>query len=97
MPFERLAKAPRRISSAHEGRATPSLSFTAVRVIGLALLGLGFLGQADGSWRHLISLCVIILSVPAGIASACLVHRFSIVEGLAGDVGYEDLEEKHDD
>ena len=63
----------------------------------LALVGMSFLGRADGSWRHLISLCLIILSVPAGILCACMAHRFSIAEGLAGDVGYEDLDEKHDD
>jgi hypothetical protein len=63
----------------------------------LALLGLNWLGQPDGSWRHLVSLYLLILSIPVGIIFACLAHRFSIVEGLAGDVGYEDLEEKQDD
>jgi len=63
----------------------------------LALGGMSFSGQADGSWRHLIALCLIVLSIPAGIFFACMAHRFSIVEGLAGDVGYEDLDEKHDD
>src|SRR5579884_1720208 len=63
----------------------------------LALCGMSFIGQSDGSWRHLIALSLLILSVPAGIFCACVAHRFSIVEGLAGDVGYEDLDEKHDD
>ncbi|MDR3460664.1 MAG: hypothetical protein P4N60_24810 [Verrucomicrobiae bacterium] len=62
----------------------------------LALGGLSFLGPADGSGRHLTACCLIILSVPAGILCACLAHRFSIVEGLAGDVGYEDLDEQQD-
>ena len=62
-----------------------------------ALLGLSVIGRADGSWRYLIALGLIVLSFPAGIASACLAHRFSIVEGLAGDAGYEDLDERHDD
>jgi hypothetical protein len=63
----------------------------------LALIGMSCLGQADGSWRHLICLCLIISSVPVGFFCACVAHRFSIVEGLAGDVGYEDLDQKHDD
>jgi hypothetical protein len=63
----------------------------------LALPGLSFIGRADGSWKHLIALVLIVLSLPAGIACACLAHRFSIVEGLAGDAGYEDLDEKPDD
>jgi hypothetical protein len=60
----------------------------------LALLGLGFLGQSDGSLRHLICLCLIFSSIPVGIVCAWVAHRFSIVEGLAGEVGYEDLDEK---
>ena len=62
----------------------------------LALLGLNWLSQPSGSWRHIVSLCLLISSVPVGIAFACVAHRFSIVEGLAGDVGYEDLDEKRD-
>lgn len=34
-------------------------------------------------------------SVPVGVAFAIIAYRFSIVEGLAGDVGYE--EDKTDD
>jgi hypothetical protein len=60
----------------------------------LVLTGMSFLGRADGSWRHLIALCLIISSVPVGILCAYVAHRFSTVEGLAGDVGYEDLDEK---
>jgi|SRR5690348_7207878 len=59
----------------------------------LALGGMSFLGRVDGSWRHLIALCLIILSIPVGLLCACMAHRFSIVEGVAGDVGYEDLDE----
>jgi hypothetical protein len=59
----------------------------------LALGGMSFLGRADGSWRHLIALCLIISSVPVGIFCACMAHRFSIVQGLAGEVGYKDVDE----
>jgi hypothetical protein len=63
----------------------------------LALLGLNWLGQPSGSWRHVAALCLLIASVPVGIFLACVAHRFSIVEGLAGDAGYEDLNEKSDE
>jgi hypothetical protein len=63
----------------------------------LALLGLNWFSQPPGSWRHIVSLFLLALSLPVGVVFACLAHRFSIVEGLAGDVGYEDLEEQHDD
>jgi hypothetical protein len=63
----------------------------------LTLIGLNWLSQPSGSWRHILSICFLVLSLPAGIVMACVAHRFSIVEGLAGDVGYEDLDEKPDD
>lgn len=61
--------------------------------LALVLTGIGFLGRPDGSWRHLTALCLIILSMPLGIFFACVAHRFSIVEGCAGEVGYENLDE----
>jgi hypothetical protein len=60
----------------------------------LVLLGLNWLNEPYGSWRHILSLCLLVLSVPAGIVFACVAHRFSIVEGLAGGAGYEDLDAK---
>ena len=63
----------------------------------LALLGLDLLSQPSGSWRHFLSLWFLALSIPVGIILARVADRFSIVEGLAGDVGYEDLDEKRDD
>jgi heme A synthase len=63
----------------------------------LAFLGLNWLGQPSGSWQHILSLCFLVLSIPVGVILACVAHRFSIVEGLAGDVGYEDSEAKQDD
>ena len=65
--------------------------------VALALLGLNWLSQPPGSWRHIVSLCLLISSLPIGVIFACLAHRFSIVQGLAGDVGYEDLDEKQDE
>jgi len=63
----------------------------------LALIGLNWLSQSSGSWRHVLSICFLVLSLPVGIVLACVAHRFSIVEGLAGDVGFQDLDGKHDD
>jgi hypothetical protein len=62
----------------------------------LALLGLNWLGEPSGSWRYVVALCLLVLSVPVSIGFACLAHRFSIVEGLAGDAGYEELHEKQE-
>jgi len=61
----------------------------------LALLGLNWLSQPSDSWRYICSLCLLALAVPVGVVLACAAHRFSIVEGLAGDVGYEDSDESH--
>ena len=36
------------------------------------------------------------LSVPIGIILACVAHRLSIVEGCAGDAGYDGLETRHE-
>ena len=33
--------------------------------------------------------------VSIGIGLSCITHRVSIVEGFAGDAGYEDLETNH--
>ena len=41
---------------------------------------------------HIASKVLLWLSVPIGIILACVAHRFSIVEGCAGDAGYDGLE-----
>jgi len=47
----------------------------------------------DGdSWLHAASRVLFWLSIPIGVVLACVAHRFSIVEGCAGDVGYDDLD-----
>jgi hypothetical protein len=60
------------------------------------LLGLGsiWFTEPAGTWRHFISLCLMWGSIPVGVIFACLTHRFSVVEGTAGDAGYENLDEK---
>ena len=49
------------------------------------------------SWLRTASIVLLWLSIPVGVLFACLAHRFSIVEGCAGDVGYEDLDSEHED
>ena len=47
-----------------------------------------------GSWLHTASGVLLWLSIPVGILLACVAHRFSIVEGSAGDAGYDNLDTK---
>lgn len=49
------------------------------------------------SWLHTASRLMLWLSIPIGVFAACVTHRFSMVEGCAGAVGYEGLEPDHDD
>ena len=70
-------------------------------VIGAALtvaIASGGLRYFDAdSWLHAASGGLLWLSIPIGVVLAWLAHRFSIVEGCAGDVGYEDLDsDDHD-
>jgi hypothetical protein len=51
-----------------------------------------WLGEPVDSWRHNVSMCMIWSSLPVGIVFAVITHRFSIVEGVAGEVGYEEDE-----
>jgi hypothetical protein len=44
------------------------------------------------SLMSIASRALLWLSVPIGITLALVAHRFSIVEGCAGDAGYEGLE-----
>jgi len=55
----------------------------------LAGFGTHWLGEPAGSWRHVISQCLLWASIPFGLIFAAITHRFSIVEGVAGEVGYE--------
>jgi hypothetical protein len=58
----------------------------------LAGFGMYWLGEPAGSWRHVVSVCLLWLSVPVGLIFAAITRRFSIVEGVAGEVGYEENE-----
>ena len=51
-----------------------------------------WIGEPTGSWHHTVSLCLLWSSIPVGLVLAAITHRFSIVEGLAGEVGYEEDE-----
>jgi hypothetical protein len=66
-------------------------------VLGAALvaaIGTIWLGHPPGTWRHILSVCLLCGSIPVGIILACVAHRFSIVEGVAGGEGYDELEGK---
>jgi hypothetical protein len=58
------------------------------------LLGIGSIwyGEPAGTWRHVLSRCLIWSSIPVGIIMALLARRFSIVEGVAGGDGYDELD-----
>lgn len=63
-------------------------------LFGAALLvGMGsiWLDEPADSWRHLVSRCLIWGSIPAGIILALLAHRFSLVQGVGGGDGYDEL------
>jgi hypothetical protein len=69
-------------------------------VFGAALLvGFGsiWFGEPAGGWRHTLSRCLIWSGIPAGVILALVAKRFSIVEGVAGEVGYEEIPEGGDE
>jgi hypothetical protein len=63
----------------------------------LAGFGTYWLSEPAGSWRHIVSLCMLWVSVPVGIVFAVITRRFSLVEGVAGEIGYERQHESGDD
>jgi hypothetical protein len=62
----------------------------------LASIGSVWFGEPAGSWRHFLSRCLIWSSVPAGIILALVARRCSIVRGVAGRDGYDELHEADD-
>ena len=59
------------------------------------LLGIGsiWFSEPEGSWEHIVSRCLIWASVPVGIILAFAARRLSIVQGVAGGDGYDELHE----
>ena len=88
-PFIRNHYLPQWLHRVACGAISAALSAT------VAIGGLRYF-DAD-SWLRTASVILLWSSIPIGIVFACFAHRFSIVEGCAGDVGYEDLHSDHDD
>src|SRR5688572_4974711 len=57
----------------------------------VAIAGGGLLYFHADSWLRTASGVLLWLSIPIGVVLACVAHHFSVAEGCAGDVGYEDL------
>ena len=62
----------------------------------LAALGSIWLAEPSGTWRHLLSRCFLWGSLPAGMVLAWVAPRFSIVKGIAGGDGDDELHERND-
>ena len=79
----------------------PWLHRIACGVVGMALVATlasaGLRYFSPDSWLHTACGVLLWLSIPVGIILACVAHRFSIVEGTAGDLGYEDLNTEGED
>ena len=68
-------------------------------VLGAALLaavGSICVAEPSGTWGQILSRCLLWGSAPAGIVLACFAHRLSVMEGLAGGEGYEELHQPHE-
>ncbi|MGO9203486.1 MAG: hypothetical protein ACLQM8_23435 [Limisphaerales bacterium] len=61
-------------------------------VVALTVGAVGRRRLPPDSWLYTAATVLVWLSIPVGIALACVAHRFSIVEGWAGDAGYEGLD-----
>jgi hypothetical protein len=67
--------------------------FGAVLLIGIGSI---WFGAPEETWRHIVSRCAIWASGPVGITLALVAHRFSIVQGVAGRDGYDELHHADD-
>jgi hypothetical protein len=61
-----------------------------------ALASLGLSRFPPGHLLHRLAALLLYLSLPIGIFLALIARRFSIVEGLAGREGYDELNDHHD-
>jgi hypothetical protein len=64
--------------------------FGAVLLVGIGSI---WFGEPAGSWRHFLSHCLVWSSIPVGISLALIARHFSIVRGVAGGEGYDELHE----
>jgi heme/copper-type cytochrome/quinol oxidase subunit 2 len=62
----------------------------------LLCIGSVWYSEPAGSWHHVVSRCLIWTSIPVGIILALAARRFSIVEGVGGGDGYDELHETDD-
>ena len=60
----------------------------------IACVGMRYL-ESDSRW-HAMAKALLWSSVPVGIFLSYIANRFSIVEGCAGDAGYDDLQTNHE-
>jgi hypothetical protein len=95
MKTDSSASIPRR-ASIRNGYLPQPLHRIACGVIGAAIGATiacaGLRCSEPDSSLQIASKVLLWLSVPIGIILACVAHRFSIVEGCAGDDGYDGLE-----
>jgi hypothetical protein len=67
--------------------------FSAALLVGIGSI---WFGEPPGSWQHVLSRGLIWASIPVGIILAVLAGWISIVEGVAGGDGYDELEKTDD-
>ena len=62
----------------------------------VAAIGSIWFDKPSGTWRYIVSRCLLWGSVPVGVVLACIAHRFPVVEGLAGGEGYDELHQPNE-
>jgi hypothetical protein len=87
-PFIRNHYLPQWLHRLACGAITAALAGT------IAIGGLRYF-DAD-SWLHTASVVLLWSNIPIGLVFACVAHRFSVIEGCAGDIGYEGLDSDHE-
>ncbi len=59
-----------------------------------SIASVGISHSVSAGWLHGFSFAAFYLSAPLGIFFACITRRVSIVEGVAGGEGYDELDTK---